>query len=72
VAVLALLAEEAETCQGCGYPMSECRDPSTERQWRVETSVCHPGVIIEATQENLAEEKPRRRGLHVYAVRSTT
>ncbi|MDP9145665.1 MAG: hypothetical protein M3N43_13415 [Actinomycetota bacterium] len=51
--------------------MSECRDPQTAGQWRAHTSICQAGVVIEATQDNLAEEKKRQRGLHIFATRST-
>lgn len=59
--VLALLAEQAETCVSCGHPVSECRDVSTRGQWTVVEETCWPSVVSQATAENVHEAK--RRGV---------
>lgn len=59
--VLALLAEQRETCSSCGHPMSQCRDPATAQRWTVIESVCQPGRVMAAAAENNA--KVGRRGI---------
>lgn len=65
-AVLALLAEQRETCPGCGNPMAECRDPKTSGKWIVETETCQACVVAEATSDNLNEDGKRPRGVSIY------
>lgn len=66
--VLALLAEKADTCPGCGHPVSECRDPATRGQWSYEATVCQACVIAQAVSDNAAEAKTR--GLYVGTYRN--
>lgn len=61
--VLALLAEQAETCPSCGHPISVCRDPSTIGHWQVIESVCHATMTRQVKAENPASAK--RRGLYL-------
>lgn len=64
--VLALLAEQRETCSACGHPMSVCRDP--RMTWQVIEEVCGPSRISQAAAENVRESK--RRGV-MLATRQT-
>jgi hypothetical protein len=64
--VLALLAEQRETCSTCGHQMSECRDPRTAGRWQVLTEVCQPGRVAQA----VAEDNREARGLHVFTRRT--
>jgi len=57
--VLALLAEQKETCSLCGHPMSVCRDPSTAGSWTVVQEVCQPTRVAQARSEDLAKTKTR-------------
>ena len=70
--LLALLAEQRETCQLCGHQMSECRDPRTARTWQIKEEICQPSVILQATQDNMAESKTKRRGVVLMTKRTTT
>ena len=68
---LALLAEERDTCPGCGQPLEVCRDPATAGTWTVHQEVCQSCVVAEATRDNMAEEASgRRRGVHLYTGRT--
>ena len=69
--VLALLAEQRETCPMCGHQMSECRDPRTARTWQVREEICQPSVILQATRDNAAEAKQKRRGVVLMTRRTT-
>lgn len=68
--VLALLAEQAETCSNCAHPMTECRDAATAGQWEVVDEVCQPSRVAEAVLENAM--KAKRRGVVVSTRRTTT
>jgi hypothetical protein len=68
--VLALLAEERETCSSCGHPMAECRDPATAGTWRVHEEICQASRVSQAVADNYAEEKRPRRGLHLFTSRT--
>jgi hypothetical protein len=57
--LLALLAEQAETCSMCGHQTSQCRDPKTAGSWQVVQEVCQPSRVAQAVAENLAETKTR-------------
>lgn len=59
--LLALLAEQRETCSSCGHPMSACRDPKTAGSWQVVEDVCQPTRVAQAAAENAAGSK--RRGV---------
>jgi len=59
--VLALLAEQRETCQSCGHPMALCRDPHTAGTWQVLEDVCQPSRVSQAVAEGVRESK--RRGV---------
>jgi len=61
--LLALLAEQRETCPVCQHQMSVCRDPKTAGTWQVIESVCQPGRVMAAHAENAAESKKPRRGV---------
>jgi hypothetical protein len=63
--VLALLAEQADTCGGCGQPVSECFDPKTMREWQAVERQCQACRVVEAQHEANAEASTRRRGLRV-------
>ena len=65
--LIALLAEQRETCPSCGHPMSLCRDPRTAGRWQVVTSICEATRVREAQAHNLAEAKRPTRGLHLGA-----
>ena len=66
--VLALMAEEAETCPQCGHPISECRDPATAGSWTVVEQVCEPSRIAQAASEQAFQAKQRGR---VFLTRRT-
>lgn len=68
--VLALLAEQAETCVSCGHPISECRDPETRGMWTVVEETCWPSVVAQATAQNVHEAK--RRGVMLATRRTVT
>jgi hypothetical protein len=61
--VLALLAEEADTCPGCGQPNSVCRDPKTMYEWRAVQVQCQACRMIETQRESDADG-PKRRGIY--------
>lgn len=61
--VLALLAEQRETCQSCGHPMALCRDPRTAGTWQVLEDVCQPSRVSQAAADNVRESK--RRGVMI-------
>lgn len=63
--LIALLAEERQTCPGCGQPMDVCRDPSTARTWQVVHAVCQACLVLEADAEGRAESGRKQRGLYV-------
>jgi hypothetical protein len=69
--VLALLAEERETCPGCGNPMDECRDRATAGTWQVDVETCQACLVAEAMSDNLNESGKRPRGVHIYTRRHT-
>lgn len=62
--MLALLAELANVCGGCGNHLDECRDPATQGRWQVKHQVCEACRIAEADAENRAEAKTKQRGLY--------
>ncbi len=64
--VLALLAEERDTCPGCGHPLETCRDRSTAGKWSVEEDVCQACLVGQAMSESNMNDK--RRGVHLYTV----
>lgn len=68
--VLALLAEQRETCPMCGHPMSVCRDQNTAGQWQVKEQICQPSRISQAAAESVSESK--RRGVVLMTKRTTT
>lgn len=67
--LIALLAEERETCRGCGQPLDVCRDPQTAGTWSPVQQTCQACVVLEAEGENLSEGK-RRRGVYLGVRRS--
>lgn len=67
--LLALRAEERETCKGCGYPLDECRDPKSAGTWTPKASVCQACLVVEAEAEN-QQEGGKRRGVYVGVVRT--
>jgi hypothetical protein len=69
--LLALLAEQRETCSECGHPMSQCRDPKTAGHWEVIRAICEPSRIAQAEASNLAEAKTKQRGVVLSTRRRT-
>lgn len=67
--LLALLAERADTCPGCGHPADEAHNRATERQWQVQTSVCQACLLLEATRDNQREAGTRNRGEYLAVTR---
>jgi hypothetical protein len=65
-AVLALREEQAEVCEHCGHPRSQCRDPKTAGQWSVVTEVCQPSRVAQA----VAEDNSKTRGVVVLTRRT--
>lgn len=61
--LLALLAEDADTCSGCGHPNSETSDPASMHQWRLVQRKCWACVVLEADADARAESKTKDRGL---------
>ena len=55
--LLALLAEQRETCAGCGHPLDECRDPAGEKTWRLVVDTCHACMTLDMDRHNQAEKK---------------
>jgi hypothetical protein len=68
--LLALLAEQNETCKICGHQMSVCRDPRTAGTWQVVPSICQPGRVMAAEAENAIESKRSMRGVVLGSKRS--
>lgn len=68
--LLALRAEERETCKGCGHPLDVCRDPRTAGTWTPQTEICQACVIAEAEAEN-QQEGGRRRGVYIGVARTS-
>jgi len=66
--VLALLAEQRDTCPMCGHPMSQCRDEKTAGGWTVIEEVCQPSRVAQAVAHNVAESK--KRGVALLTKRS--
>jgi len=67
--LLALRAEEQETCSGCGQPLDVCRDPKTAGTWTPRVDVCQACVVVEAEAQN-QQEGGRRRGVYVGVART--
>lgn len=63
---LALLAEEAGNCGGCGQPVSESMDPVNEFAYRVERLRCHACTAVGRVRE-LDRDEPA--GLHHWPVK---
>jgi hypothetical protein len=68
--VLALLAEQKDTCPSCGHLMSVCRDPATAGTWHVREEICQPSRILQAVAEDVAKSKPKRRGVMLASRRT--
>jgi len=68
--LIALLAEEAEQCGGCGWPLEVSTDPKTKRTWRVERHTCEACRMLEAESENDNEATRRARGVKYAVVRT--
>jgi hypothetical protein len=68
--LLAHLAEQAETCSGCRYPVEECRDPKTAGSWTPVTTTCQACLVAQAEMDNQTESGTRRRGVYVGVRRS--
>jgi len=69
--LLAYLAEQDETCKGCGNPLDECRDPKTAGRWRVVHQTCEACRVAEADADNQAEAARaggKQRGLYSTVV----
>jgi len=66
--VLALLAEQAEVCKGCGNSLAECMDPRTQYTWQVKQHICEACRVLEAAQEN-AQDGTHLRGLKFTVTR---
>lgn len=67
--VLALLAEQRDTCQGCGYPLEECRDPASMHQWRIVQDQCEACRMLDMQRDIDAESTTKRRGMHTGVIR---
>lgn len=64
---MALLAEEAEACAGCGQPLPQTTDPANRGSYKVDRITCEACVVLEAHVDN-DSEKRRPRGVR-YRVR---
>ncbi|GIG63605.1 hypothetical protein Lfu02_79770 [Longispora fulva] len=62
--LLALLAEEADTCAGCGHPIDECRDPANAGRYEVVQQICQACRVTAAQLDNDAENGNPPRGLY--------
>lgn len=68
--LLALLAERAAECSGCGHPLDEARDPATAGRWQVRQEICQACLVLEAAADARAEaeanlpKSARQRGLY--------
>lgn len=67
---LAYLAEERETCKGCGNQMAESMDRATAGTWTVDKHTCQACLVREAVMEGDAEAKSRPRGVKYIAHRT--
>ena len=56
-AVLALAAEEADTCQSCGYPKAWCRDVEGRGRFVADEDYCWATLAMAARREKVAKEK---------------
>lgn len=63
--LLALLAEQKDTCSDCGHQLSVCRDPKTQGTWQVVESVCEARRVMAAHHENKVKAKHPMRGVHI-------
>jgi hypothetical protein len=64
---MALLAEEADECTGCGQPLTQTTDPVNRGAYEVDRATCEACVVLEANVDNDHESK-RPRGVR-YRVR---
>jgi hypothetical protein len=69
--LLALTAEEADKCPGCGQPLDECRDKVTARTWEVVQETCWACMPLQAVMQDAAKVKDPPRGRY-YGVRRTS
>lgn len=68
--LLALQAEEAEECGGCGQPIRETTDPANRQAYEVRRHRCEACVVLEAEQDNDSEQKRPPRGVKYQVVKS--
>lgn len=64
-AVLAVRADDAARCDGCGQLRSEAHDPATEGEWRADPVVCQAC----ATASRIAAREDDKAGLMVRTSR---
>jgi hypothetical protein len=67
--LLALLAEEREECEGCGWPLEISTDPKTQRTWTVHRTTCEACRILAVEVSNDAESKRPHRGVKYAVIR---
>lgn len=61
--LLALLAEEAEECSGCGQPLAQTTDPDNRGTYEVSRVTCEACVVLQAEVDNDYEGSRRPRGV---------
>lgn len=70
--LLALLAERANTCRGCGHPIDEAHDPGTERTWRLVADTCQACLVLDMDRHNQAESGRPTLGRYTAVVRTSS
>lgn len=66
----ALLAEQAETCRGCGHPVDESADPASAYHWSIREVRCQACAVLEADEANERELRTPRYGRRAVAVKT--
>lgn len=61
--LLALVAEEAEECGGCGRPFAETTDPANRGTYEVSRRTCEACLVLQAEVDNDHEHGRRPRGV---------
>jgi hypothetical protein len=67
--LLALLAEQRNTCSGCGHPVDISHDPDTAKTWRLQTSTCQACLVLDMDRHNAAEAGRPRLGRYTAVTR---
>jgi hypothetical protein len=67
--LLALLAEDAVACTGCGHPLDVTTDGANRGRWDVKRRTCEACLVLEAAVGNDHEGAKTARGVKYLVVR---